>query len=125
MPSVLVAEDNASLARVISFTLRKAGFDVCQTNDGAVAWDQAQQTTFDLIVTDQQMPEMNGLELCTRVREQPQHAAVPIVLLTAKGMEIDSERVKESYGVTEMLLKPFSPTRLAQIALEATQLTVS
>lgn len=116
----LVADDNAALARVISFTLKKNGFDVCQAANGAEAWGLAQEKSFDLVVTDQQMPEMTGLELTARLRESEAHRNTPIVLLTAKGMELDVDRLREEYGVTQMLIKPFSPSALATTAAELT-----
>ncbi len=116
----LVADDNAALARVVSFTLKKNGFDVCQAADGAEAWDYAQEKVFDLVVTDQQMPEMTGLELTARLRQSERHRETPIILLTAKGMELDIDRIREEYGVTQMLIKPFSPSALAAIATELT-----
>lgn len=121
MRTALVAEDNAALARVIAFALGKAGFEVRTTRDGAEAWDAAQRMTFDLVVTDLQMPEMNGLELSQRLHETEQYADTPLVLLTAKGMELDAAPLRESHGVTEMLMKPFSPLRLAELALQLTQ----
>ena len=120
----LVADDNAALARVISFTLKKNGFDVRQAADGAEAWEYAQEEAFDLVVTDQQMPEMTGLELTTRLRESETHRETPIVLLTAKGMELDTDRLREEYGVTQLLIKPFSPTALAAMAAELTNSAV-
>ena len=123
-PLALVADDNAALARVISFTLKKNGFDVRQAANGAEAWELAQEENFDLVVTDQQMPEMTGLELTARLRESEAHRNTPIVLLTAKGMELDADRIREEHGVTEMLIKPFSPTVLAARALDLTTSTV-
>lgn len=123
-PLALVADDNAALARVISFTLKKNGFDVRQAADGAEAWELAQEETFDLVVTDQQMPEMTGLELTAKLRESEAHRQTPIVLLTAKGLELDTVRLSEEFGVTEMLIKPFSPTALAAIATNLTTSSV-
>ena len=121
MYTALVAEDNAALARVIAFALRKAGFEVRTARDGAEAWEAAQLETFDLVVTDLQMPEMNGLELSSRLHACDRFAETPIVLLTAKGMELEVESLRESHGVDEMLMKPFSPTQLAQLAQQLTQ----
>ena len=61
-----------------------------------------------MVVTDFQMPEMNGAELCKRMREQSRWAETPIVLLTAKGMELDLVRFREELGVAEVFFKPFS-----------------
>lgn len=114
--TALVAEDNAALRRVITFTLRKAGFEVTDARDGQVAWEAAEHKAFDLIVTDQQMPNLTGLQLIERLRETQQNAETPIVLLTAKGLELELESVREQYGVAVMLTKPFSPSQLGQVA---------
>ncbi len=112
----LVAEDNAALRRVIAFTLRNAGFEVTDACDGLVAWEVAEHQAFDLVVTDQQMPNLNGLELIERLRASDSNAETPIVLLTAKGLELEIDQVRERYGVAEMLTKPFSPSQLSAIA---------
>jgi two-component system, chemotaxis family, chemotaxis protein CheY len=114
----LVAEDNAALARVIAVTLRREGFEVVAACNGEEAWRQAQQQGFDLVVTDQQMPLMTGLELCERLRASATHRDTPVVLLTAKGLELEREEVRDRYGVAELLLKPFSPAALASLATE-------
>lgn len=115
---VLVAEDNAALARVIAVTLRREGFEVVSARNGDEAWRLTQGGAFDLIVTDQQMPLMTGLELCERLRESPAHRDTPVILLTAKGLELEREGVRDRYGVAELLLKPFSPAALAALATE-------
>lgn len=114
--TALVAEDNAALRRVIGFTLRGCGFDVTAASDGAIAWEAAQESDFDLVVTDQQMPNLNGLELVAKLRESANHRDTPVILLTAKGLEIELEQVREQYGVAAMLHKPFSPSQLGQLA---------
>ncbi|MEO1497064.1 MAG: response regulator [Planctomycetota bacterium] len=113
--TALVAEDNSALLRVIAFTLRKEGFVVTTASNGEAAWDVARSDTFDLIVTDYQMPRLNGLELVDRLREDERFATTPVVLLTAKGLELDADRLREEYGVAAVLIKPFSPTELGQL----------
>jgi CheY-like chemotaxis protein len=113
---VLVAEDNAALARVISFTLAKHGFEVTVARDGQQAWEIAEQSRFDLVVTDQQMPRMTGLELCSKLRTREEFAESPIILLTAKGMELESDQICAEHGVNELLIKPFSPAHLVETA---------
>jgi CheY-like chemotaxis protein len=113
---VLVAEDNAALARVISFTFAKHGFEVATARDGQQAWELAEKNRFDLVVTDQQMPRMTGLELCSKLRATAEFAEVPLILLTAKGMELEVDRVRTEHGVDELLLKPFSPAHLVETA---------
>ena len=114
--SALVAEDNAALRRVITFTLRKAGFEVTAACNGQVAWEAAEQASFDLVVTDQQMPNVTGLELIERLRSSDNNAETPVVLLTAKGLELEADKVRDEYGVAMMLTKPFSPSQLGEVA---------
>lgn len=112
----LIAEDNAALRRVIGFTLRGRGFDVTAAADGAIAWESAEHEAFDLLVTDQQMPNMNGLDLVARLRDSTTNRDTPVILLTAKGLELEIDQVREQYGVDSMLHKPFSPAQLATLA---------
>lgn len=111
-PTILVVEDNAALSRVIQFTLSKAGYDVAQAANGRIALDLAQRQRFDLVVTDQQMPEMTGVELCTCLRDSEAYAQTPIVLLTAKGLELELPQLSEELGIAATFPKPFSPSQL-------------
>lgn len=113
---VLIAEDNAALRRVIALTLKGSGFEVTDAADGLRAWEIAEQESFDLVVTDQQMPQMSGLELVEKLRESETNGDTPVVLLTAKGMELELEALREAYGVAAMLHKPFSPSQLGMLA---------
>jgi CheY-like chemotaxis protein len=106
---ILVAEDNAALASVIRFNLERSGYDVTVAHNGRAAWEIAQDRTFDLIVTDQQMPEMTGCELCRKLRAMEEHAHTPVIMLTAKGMELELPRLREELGISAAFLKPFSP----------------
>lgn len=117
--TALIAEDNAALRRVIGFTLRGSGFDVTAAADGLLAWEAAEHTAFDLVVTDQQMPNLNGLELVERLRTSAPNQNTPVILLTAKGLELQQETVRDQYGVAAMLHKPFSPAQLAKLAEES------
>ena len=112
---ILIAEDIPGLARVVQFNLKQAGFDVTVARDGLEAWEFAQVQRFDIVLTDQQMPELNGTELCGRLRELPQYAEVPIILLSAKGLEMDAQQLKDTLGVVAVLPKPFSPAGLIEI----------
>lgn len=113
--TALIAEDNAALRRVIGFTLRGCGFEIVSASDGLAAWEASEHQELDLVVTDQQMPHMTGLELIEKLRSSDQHAAVPIVLLTAKGMEFEFEQLRERYQIAAMLAKPFSPSQLGEL----------
>ena len=112
---ILIAEDIPGLARVVQFNLKQAGFDVTVARNGLEAWEFAQVQQFDIVLTDQQMPELNGTELCGRLRELPQYAEVPIILLSAKGLEMDAQQLKDTLGIVAVLPKPFSPKALIEI----------
>lgn len=111
---ILVAEDNAALAHVVRFHLERAQYHVTMARNGREAWDLLQTQTFDLLVTDQQMPEMSGCELCKSMRQDPRFADMPVVMLTAKGLEIELGWLREELGVREVLPKPFSVSELVE-----------
>jgi CheY-like chemotaxis protein len=109
---ILVAEDNVAMANVITFNLMKAGFEVLHVASGDMAWKVLQQDDFDLLVTDFQMPGMNGGDLARRVRQEPSLSAIPVVLLTAKCIELEDENYREALEVNAVMMKPFSPQKL-------------
>ncbi len=111
-PKILVAEDNAALSRVLEFTLTKAGYSVTQAPNGAEAWACAQLEHFDLLLTDQQMPVMTGIELCSQLRNLEEYADIPIMLLTAKGLELELPQLCEELGIAATFAKPFSPSQV-------------
>jgi len=112
--SVLVAEDNAALADVIRFNLSRVGLAVTVARHGQEALDLLREGRFDLVVTDFHMPHLSGQELCERMRLEPHLEQVPVILLSAKGLELDAERLRRELGVREVLFKPFSPRDLAR-----------
>ena len=67
---------------------------------------------FDLIITDYLMPEMSGIELCARLRESEGYAETPIVMITAKGFELELSHLREAYGISAVFMKPFSPQKV-------------
>jgi DNA-binding response OmpR family regulator len=115
---VLVAEDNAALAGVIRFNLSRAGFEAVTARNGREALDVASRTTFDLVLTDEQMPEMCGTLLCHELRKRKEYITTPIIMLTAKGLELDIEELRKQLGVSATLPKPFSPAELVSLVEE-------
>jgi CheY-like chemotaxis protein len=87
---------------------------VTVANDGRQAWDNLQHETFDLLLTDQQMPEMTGTELCQTLRSVPDFAELPVIMLTAKGMELELPRLRDELKITATFLKPFSPKEVVK-----------
>ncbi len=115
---VLVVDDNLAIANVVRFNLERAGFAVSTARNGQAGWELVQRQQFHLIITDQQMPVMDGLEFCRRMREIDAYARVPVIMLTAKGSELDLPRLSVELGVTAIFPKPFSPLDLIQAVEE-------
>jgi len=116
---ILVCEDNGALSAVICFNLVRAGFQVTAVTNGRLALEALQKNTFDLVLSDQQMPMMTGIQLCEHIRQLPAHRQTPFILLTAKCMEIDVTRLQNTLGLTKALPKPFSPSELVNCIEEA------
>ncbi len=116
---ILVCEDNVALSGVICFNLVRAGFDVTSVGNGRLALDSLEKSSFDLVLSDQQMPMMTGIQLCENLRQLPAHRRTPFILLTAKCMEIDFARLQEKLNISVALPKPFSPSELINCIEEA------
>ncbi|MHC4399570.1 MAG: response regulator [Planctomycetota bacterium] len=111
---ILVAEDNTAMLGVIRYVFQKAGFDVTPAKCGESAWSFLSENDFDLVVSDFQMPGMTGGQLCERMRNDPRHAETPVILLTAKGLELDRSYYYDVLSVSAIMSKPFSPRELTQ-----------
>ena len=109
---VLIAEDNAGLAHVMSFNLRTLGLEVAVAGHGQAAWEMAQAETFDLVVTDHEMPKLTGIELCRRLRQLPQYATTPIIMVTARELELDLQNLRDELSISEIFSKPYSPAKI-------------
>lgn len=109
--TVLVVDDEDHILRVVSYKLRGAGYTVLEANDGEEAWEILRSQPVDLVLTDQQMPFMTGLELVEAMRTRPDTANVPVLMLTARGFRLDAEELQRA-DVIAMIAKPFSPRLL-------------
>jgi DNA-binding response OmpR family regulator len=119
-PCALVAEDDRALADIIRLALVRAGFQVTVAHNGKVALDYAAKQSFSAIISDYQMPGLNGEEFLTALREQGLCEQAVLLLCSAKGYEIDSERLRESLGLTAVFYKPFSLSELTDAVRAAT-----
>lgn len=105
---ILVVDDEQDILDVVHYNLQRAGFAVHCVASGDDALDAARQSSPDLIVLDLMLPGLGGLEVCRLLKEDPSTAAIPIVMLTAKGEERDIVRGLDS-GADDYVAKPFSP----------------
>ena len=103
-PRILLVDDEQSLQTLLSFPLRKDGYEVVQATDGREALARFGEQPFDLVVLDVMMPKLDGLEVCKRIRAR---STVPIIMLTAKTEEIDKVLGLE-LGADDYITKPFS-----------------
>lgn len=115
MANIVVCDDEPHITRAIEIKLRKAGHHVTCCPDGAAGLVATRDVRPDLVITDCQMPNMTGLELCAAIRDEPELSDVKTVMLTAKGYEIDEVELKRQYGVCRLLNKPFSPRDLVDV----------
>ena len=103
---ILIVEDEEKLASNLAAKLRAEGYDVYTTHDGESGWELAQSEAFDLFVLDIMLPGLDGLSLCRMIRNDSKAADVPIIMLTARGTEVDKIVGLES-GADDYVVKPF------------------
>ena len=108
---ILVVEDEADLVELISYNLKKEGFNVDSAMDGETALSKIKKGRYDLVVLDLMLPGIQGMELCRILRNDPKTETLPIVMLTAKGEEVDKILGLEM-GADDYITKPFSPREL-------------
>jgi two-component system, OmpR family, alkaline phosphatase synthesis response regulator PhoP len=111
---VLLCDDEIHILRSAEIRIRQAGFDVRIARDGQAAWDAILLDPPDILITDVQMPGIDGFELMRRTRANPATRDLPILMLTAKGFELSLEEMAEKWGVAAVLAKPFSPRELVR-----------
>ena len=113
MPLILAVDDSPSMRKMVSFTLAGAGYQVVEAVDGQDAYEKAQAQTFDLVLTDQNMPRLDGLGLTRKLREHPNFKTTPILMLTTESSDLMKQAARAA-GATGWLVKPFEPARLLE-----------
>jgi two-component system phosphate regulon response regulator PhoB len=108
---ILVVEDEADLAELVAFNLRQSGYTAVTTDAGASAIAEVHRKRPDLIVLDLMLPDISGVEVCRRLRADDRTNDIPVVMLTARGEEVDRVLGFE-VGADDYVIKPFSPREL-------------
>jgi two-component system, OmpR family, alkaline phosphatase synthesis response regulator PhoP len=111
---ILLCDDEIHILRAAEFKLKRAGYDVRIASDGEEAWEAIQAQKPDILVTDCQMPRLDGIGLVQRIRTNPATAELPVFMLTAKGFELSHEQLASMWNVMAVIAKPFSPRDLLQ-----------
>lgn len=113
--TVLTADDSASMRQMIAFTLRNAGYTVVEACDGRDALAKLSQQPVQLVITDLNMPNMDGIELIRQIRQQPVHKFIPIVMLTTESDDTKKQSGRAA-GASGWIVKPFRPEQLVAVA---------
>ena len=108
---ILVVDDESDIVELVSYNLKKEGFAVDSASDGETALKKTRKGKYDLLILDLMLPGIQGIELCRMLRNDPKSSGIPIIMLTAKGEEVDRILGLEM-GADDYLTKPFSPREL-------------
>ncbi|MGQ9571233.1 MAG: response regulator [Thermodesulfovibrionales bacterium] len=108
---ILVVDDEADIVELLSYNLKKEGFTIDSALNGETALEKIRKGKYDLVVLDLMLPGIQGIELCRILRNDPKTEALPIIMLTAKGEEVD-RIVGLEMGADDYISKPFSPREL-------------
>jgi two-component system chemotaxis response regulator CheY len=112
--TILAVDDSPSIRKMVSFTLKSAGYEVIEASDGEEGLKKAKHTKVNLVLTDQNMPKMDGLTLIKSLRALPQYATVPIIMLTTES-SAEMKAQGKAAGATGWMVKPFDPQRLIEV----------
>jgi two-component system chemotaxis response regulator CheY len=111
---ILTVDDSSTMRQMITFTLKGAGFEILEAGDGLEALEVARGKKLALIITDVNMPRMDGITLVQRLRALPEFRFTPILVLTTESDAAMKQRGKEA-GATGWIVKPFSPEKLLDV----------
>ena len=108
---ILTVDDSASMRQMVAFTLRSAGYDVDEAEDGKIALDKAKVARFNCVVADVNMPNMDGISLIRELRQLSDYKFTPLLMLTTEA-GLDKKQEGKAAGATGWIVKPFDPEQL-------------
>jgi two-component system, chemotaxis family, chemotaxis protein CheY len=112
--TIMTADDSASVRQMVSFTLKDAGYDVTEAVDGKDALNKLDGSNVNMLITDLNMPNMDGIQLIREVRGQQQFRFMPIIMLTTESQDSKKQEGR-SAGATGWIVKPFKPEQLVSV----------
>ncbi|MBL8472871.1 MAG: response regulator [Rhodocyclaceae bacterium] len=112
--TVLAIDDSASIRQMVSFTLKSSGYEVIEAVDGQDGLEKAKSKSVNLVLTDQNMPRMDGLTLIKSLRAMAQYKTTPILMLTTESSDAMKAQGRTA-GATGWLVKPFDPNKLVEV----------
>ena len=111
---ILTADDSASMRQMVSFTLKGAGYDVLEAVDGKDGLEKAKAKEVDMVITDLNMPHMDGIQMIREIRALPKYKFIPIILLTTESQD-EKKMQGKAAGATGWIVKPFKPEQLLAV----------
>ena len=108
---VLAVDDSKTMRDMVSFTLKREGYDVVEAEDGVAAIEKSADGAYDLVISDVNMPRMDGITLIGKLRQDPKFRATPILILTTEA-DPDKKAAGKAAGATGWIVKPFDPDQL-------------
>lgn len=114
MAKILAVDDSSSMRQMVAFTLKSAGHEVVDAEDGVIGLSKAKSESFDVIISDVNMPNMDGLTMITEIRKLPQCRFTPILMLTTESGDNKKQQGRQA-GATGWIVKPFNPDKLLAV----------
>ena len=111
---IMTADDSASIRQMVSFTLKEAGYGVIEAVDGRDALNKLNSSEINMLITDLNMPNMNGIELISMTRANAKYKFIPIIMLSTESEELKKQEGKAA-GATGWIVKPFKPEQLVAV----------
>ncbi len=116
----LVVDDSASMRQLVSSTIKEAGYEVVEAENGTDALSKLNNGKVDMVITDLNMPDMDGIELIKKLRSLPEYRFAPIIMLTTESQE-DKKREGKQAGASGWIVKPFSSEKLLGVVKKFTK----
>ncbi|MBU3917235.1 response regulator [bacterium] len=111
---ILTVDDSASVRQMVTFTLKNEGYNIIEAVDGVDALKKIEERPADMVITDLNMPNMDGIELIQKLRANPKFKFIPIIFLTTESQSEKKQAGKDA-GATGWIVKPFKPEQLVNV----------
>ena len=112
--TIMTVDDSASIRLMVTFTLRELGYEIVEAANGRDALKKLEKHHIHMLITDINMPEMDGISLVRTIRENPSYKFIPIIILTTESEE-EKKREGKAAGATGWIVKPFRPDQLVSV----------
>ena len=111
---IMTVDDSASMRQMVGFTLKQHGYDIIEAVNGTEALKKLEKESIDMLITDINMPELDGISLVRRVRDNPSYKFIPIIILTTE-LQAEKKQEGKAAGATGWIVKPFRPDQLVAV----------